>query len=448
MAEVASPFSLYPQPPAPAAGGLLSGDPSKIVGIANALNQNALQQQQIRAGQGIEQLYNGAVGPDGTVDNALVMSRAPTLGVRAPEVVSTLQAQQGQRIANTTAQFEQSAKQNQFVLDGLGTLADKPNVTRDDVNTFVATAARNTGIPSPILNAWVRTLPPGGPALRQALVAQRNLAIGAGPTSSRVQGAPDSSGAPTQITAGQANYEGAGVGANDDVTPKSVKTETIRAPGISTALPPGETGLMEDSGKRFSALRATAGSSPQNHADLSNLLHDSRILGNIQGPTVEIEKRLNTLSQRLGVGTFSMDKGQVAAAESYDKIVSQLASNQQKQMSDAGLHIAQSMNPTLAMSTVGREGVINMLRGNQDALDRIRTEANKAKVPAGQYDRWMQDFGQKLDVRVFQFNRMNRGQQQKFLLTMDPAEVPKFEEAYKFASDKERQWVDPLKKAE
>jgi hypothetical protein len=420
----------------------MAGDPSKIVGIANAINQNVLQQQQIRAGQGIEKLYDGAVGPDGTVDNALLLRRAPTLGVRAPEVVTQLQGQEGQRIANTTAKFEQAVKQNQFVLDGLGTLADKPNVTRDDVNTFVVTAARNTGIPSAMLNAWVRTLPPGGAALKQALVAQRNMAIGAGPTATRVQGAPDTGGAPTSITAGQANYEGAGVGSDAPIVPNVVKAETIR-PGIATALPPGEGSLMEDSAKRFSALRATAGASPQNHADMANLLHDSRILGNIQGPTVEIEKRLNTLSQRLGVGTFSMDKGQVAAAESFDKIVSQLASNQQKQMSDAGLHIAQSMNPTLAMSTVGREGVINMLRGNQDALDRIRTEAHKAKVPAGQYDRWMQDFGQGLDVRVFQFNRMNRDQQQKFLSSMPPDEIPAFEQKYKTAIDKN--WVDPLK---
>lgn len=381
----------------------MAGDPSKIVGIANALNQNVLQQQQIRAGQGVERLYDGAIRPDGTVDNALLMSRAPTLGVKGPEVVTQLQHQQGQRLQNASAQTLHATTL-------YGALANLEKPSASDVHNISATiAATMPDVPPAVISNLAKTILRDPDGIKHGAALLQNIAIGPQGLATRNEAPPSEGGAKQSAPLGTLNLQGT----------------------LPTGLPPGEQTIMEASAKRYEALRGTAASSPQVHADLSNLLHDSKILGTIAGPTVEMEKRANALAQRIGIKdgiTLGADKQ--AAAESFGKIVNQMSSNQQRQMSDAGLHVSEASNPSLMMSQVGREGVIGMLRGNQDALDRLRIEASKAKIPAAKYDEWVGEFGRNYDVRVFQFNRMDKDQKQKFLDAMSPADAAKFGARY------------------
>ena len=105
------PSALYPQPPQ-ANQGLLSGDPLKLIGALQGIQNLGLQRQQLPA-----------------------LAQQPAAAL------------QGQNISNATAQFEQEAKQNQWLNDNWGAMADKKGLGAEDVYNFAAQAAR-AGVPA------------------------------------------------------------------------------------------------------------------------------------------------------------------------------------------------------------------------------------------------------------------------------------------------------------
>src|SRR5262249_426391 len=158
---------------------------------------------------------------------------------------------------------------------------------------------------------------------------------------------------------------------------------------------------------RAEKLQATAGTSPQYHTDLENLRTLSKDI-DIAGPTAEAEKKLNQLASRLGL-SLTVKPDQPGKAEEFDKIPNQITLNQSPLFpgSDASLHTVVGANPSLSMSKIGREGVISMLQGNQDAIDTARKAWLRARAPgdvrAQDFDVFMERMGQELDPRVFQF---------------------------------------------
>jgi hypothetical protein len=384
--------SLYPQPAQPSQN-LLSGDPSKVIGIVNALNQ--------------QKLFN-ATYP--------AVSEQPAAAL------------QGQDISNVSAQNKQNEDAAQIVAHHLGTLPDNAK-PEDFYRMKAAIRAIHPNIPASTINtvADVALREPSG--LKNGIATLRTMGISPEAMVSRVQGPPSGSGAPTTVPV----------------------TSAVRTGAMETGLAPGEAGLSESAAGRAAKLQSTASSSPQYHADLENLKADSKILDNLGGPTFETEKKLNQLASRLGGFGITMTPEQLKAGESFDKIANQISLNQSQSFhgSDAGLHTVVGANPSTSMSKFGREGVIDMLHGNQDAIDVTRkawlaARANGAKP--GDYDLFAERMGQEIDPRVFQFNRLNRDNQQKFLSQMDPGDLKDFEDKFKNAVSKK--WVKPLKGAD
>jgi hypothetical protein len=427
--------ALYPQPPKQG-DSLLSGDPSKIIGLVGAINQNKLFEQIYKAREGIGEAYKNAVGDDGTVDHAALMRGAAGAGFLAPDAVTAAQAQQQQRVATDTALFEQFAKQHDFTARGFAALRQKGDkLTPEDVHNWAVTMSRNTdsrAIPSNIISAMHKAIlkDPGG--LLSGVNTVANMVMGPTAAATQIEGPPGEGGATTSVPIGAIGYGTKG---------------TI--PGtITKTLPPGEAGTLEASATRAANLQATASTTAQYHADLENLKQDSKILDNLGGPTVDAEKKLNQLSQRLGGFGVTMTGDQLKALESFDKIANQISLNQAAHMAgtDAGRMMSVGANPNSGMSRYGREGVIDMLQGNQDAIDRTRNlwlAARANGAPANSHDLFVNRLSQVLDPRVFQFNRLNRENQQKFLNQIDPSELPDFEKKYQYAID--QKWVKPLK---
>lgn len=393
---------------------------------------NALQQFQANRAVGEETqraIKDGKFDPTAALRG---IAGRPDAALAAPEATSRVLSQQGQGISNTTAQYEQDKAQTAQLHDLWGAMADKPKLTGEDLNNWVVGTARRSGIPAAKILDFMGSVQahPGG--LAQSAKDSRALSIGSAGTIAPEQGPPETgTGAPTVIRRGAANQGPMG--------------------GFPVAQPAGEPEAQQSSAARGAALRATAGTSPQIHTDLENLKHESRVLGDFSGPTSEAEKKLNSLSQRVFGAGITLSKDQLAAADSFDKIVSQIATNQSKTLhgSDASLSAIQHANPNLQMSAAGRDMVIDMLHGNQDAIDVTRkawADARAKGVPMHNHDDFMEQFSRVLDPRVFQFNRLSRENQQKFLSQMDPAEVGDFEQKYQAAID--RSWVKPLKKAQ
>jgi hypothetical protein len=421
--SVPNPLALYPTPPAPAAGAM---NPLQAVGLANALTGLQSNQQALAARQATGEAFRGALRDDGSIDQgalAASLRASPAAAYSLPEVA-------GLALNQATAQTDLDAKRNQFILDSVGATANDPNLNADKVRSLGVTLARNLRIPSAMINDWLDNLPKGKEALRAKLIQFRNMATGSANLSTPT---------PTGITP-----EGAPISA-----PRDVYNYRTAGGGIQGGLAPGEQGLSESAAGRAAALQATASTSPQYRADLANLKQMSRVL-DIGGPTVKYEKPLAQVAQRFGLpSTLSPD--QLKASEEFDKLANTIALNQGKALggTDAARVLSVGATPSSGMSRFGREGVIDILAGNQDFIDRARDawlESRSNGTPASLHDVFMHRFGKTYDVRTFQFAKLDRQNQQKFLDQLDAAEVPAFERSYQEAQ--KRGWVPPLKAAQ
>jgi hypothetical protein len=398
MGDIPAPaYPSYPSyQPAQNSGNALINDPAKVIGLVSTLQDYRLKQQQFNA---------LAQQPQATLDRT--------------------------NIDNQTAMMGQQAAASKAVAGLIGGyLAGIPNPTADDVRGAKALAARslpNIATQYPDIITAVGDVPlqhPKGIKFGSGVLLNSQLSPEG--ASNLVEGPPNpTTGAARKMTVPESNLTG----------------------GRDVSLAPGEEDLAKGAAERAAKLQATASTSPQYHADLENLRQESKVLGNVGGPTTDTEKKINQLLSRFGVeGT--MTKEQLGAAESFAKIANQISLNQSTLFhgSDAGLHTVVSANPSLEQSRYGREGIIDMLHGNQDVVDVVRrawlaARANGAALK--DHDLFMDRIGQEIDPRVFQFNRLSRDNQQKFLLQMDPADLKEFEDKYKAATV--RKWVKPLK---
>lgn len=399
---------LYPQPPQqqPQGSSLLS-NPAQAVGIMNGLQEYGIRNQQ------------------------------------APALVQQPQAQLDQvRTAIQTARQIQQAEAQHRVAAGLGAMIPD-GAKSDDVHSAAAYFARsNPDITSqypdmiPAAADLILQHPKGIAAGRSILL---NSALSPGEASGRVAGPPTAGGAPTTISVPQANLGG--------------------SRGIVTGQPVGEETTQTGSAQAALRLENTGATSAQYHADLENLKQDSEVLDNLGGPTIDVERKLNALTTRLGNFGVTMTPEQMKAADSFSKIANQISLNQASAMAgtDAGRDMTLHANPSMEATRYGRDGVIDMLQGNQDAVDTTRKlwfQAKKNGAPASSYHDFVNTLGgeplnksgAKFDPRVFQFNRMSRDNQQKFLGQVGPENIGQFESNYKEAIA--RGWVKPLKKAD
>lgn len=423
---------LYPKAPTPTPG--LLSDPSKILGLIGQANQNALFQQTFGARKAIGEAYQNAIQPDGSIDTPTLMREIksrPDAGFMAGEASGGALTRQGQQIQNATALFEQQAKQNQFVVNGLGSLADKPNPTMEDVRHFVVTAARNTGIPAQMLTSWASTLPRDPAKLKDALVTFRNLATGSAGLSAAAPGGITPEGAPLVIPQGQFNYKAAG--ANGPAAPAGAPA---RPAGIQTALSPSAAAAAPIVGAASASagvrLREAADMGPQAKAMLGNLEEDMKKF--TSGPAADwtrVGKAWTNRNVPLPKD-WKFDPESIASQEQFNKQALQLAQQQFATIggtgTDAKFSSAFETNPHETLSHLGNEGIIRMLKGNQDAI----TAKNKAWLNwkshygADSYDEFSADFNRRFDPRTFQFRYMTKPQRQQYVDRMDKNDRGKF----------------------
>ena len=421
MADISS---LYPQAPAAPTNALASAmSPLQMIGAAQGIAHLRAFQSDQASRQATGAAFQGALNPDGSIDQSRLstsLQNDPAAAYGMPETTQKM-------LTQASGQFNLDAARNKFLIDGLGSAANDPNINLGKVQSLAVTMARNLKIPGAHVNNWLDGMPADKPGIQARLTEMRNLAIG-------------SAGLSTPTESG-VNEEGAAITA-----PRDVYNYKTAGGGIPSGLAPGEGGLMESSAGRASALQGTASTSPQYRADLANLKQMSKVL-DIGGPTVAYEKKFGQLAQRFGLpSTLTLD--QLKASEEFDKIANNIALSQGKALggTDATRVLSVGSTPSSSMSRYGREGVISLLEGNQDYVDRAREqwlEARSNNTPASKHDQFMHSFGKNFDVRVFQFNRLDRANKQKFVDTLDRSEIPAFEQSYKNAAA--HGWVDPLR---
>jgi hypothetical protein len=442
MADNGNPLaSLYPQPPGQ--NSLLS-NPQAVVGLVNQLNQNKLFNQTYAAKQAVGQAYQEAIRPDGTTDIPAFMSGVksnPNAAFGAPEAGQDALSQRGQQISNASAQFGLSAGQNNLVMNSLAGLAAKPDLSYGDVQNFVATTARNTGIPSSVLNGWAQSLPRDPTALRHSLVTIGTVAAGTPGMLGRVTGAPNAEGAPTEISPAQAAFagtspsavrtdaQGNALGPNGQPTnaPVSLNRQgqgtnpsqlTPVQPGVQTGVSPGQNEAQRNVG---------AASGAQLASDLTDSANFKRSVYPLEQAIPALE-RLGTSGTGPGSDTFNnvksfiqtlglpgVDAGKIKDYDEANKYLTDFVNQNGNTATNDKLAAAFAGNPSTKISNAASIDVAKSALALRYMKQAQVLEFQKTGLPESQYTKWSSNWVNQQDPRGYGYALMTPDAQQKLI---------------------------------
>lgn len=429
--------ALYPAPPRQEQSNLLSGDPTKIIGLANAL-------QTYSGRQAIGQAYQKAINPEtGEIDTPTLMKEIqsrPDAAWMAGEASQGALARQGQQITNATGQFNLDAAQYQYVTNQLGSLADKKNPTAADVFDVLTKASRATNIPSKRLSDIASNLLSDPKNLSSKLLDLRKQAIGSTGLSGEANLGLTPQGGKKTGTVGQ--FLETTIGGNGG--------NAAQGGGIVTGLSPGQTQASTNVGGASGAasvdLRKAADAAPAVKGMLGNLEED---LNNFTaGPAADwtrVGKAWINRNVPLPEG-MQFDPKSIASQEQFNKQALQLAQQQFQAIggtgTDAKFSSAFETNPHETLSQLGNKGVIRLLKGNQDAIvakNKAWQQYRRVNGPDS-YDDFSEQFNADFDPRVFQFKYTPKDERQKYIDRMDKNDRPQFLQNLHYA--RKQKWTN------
>lgn len=193
------------------------------------------------------------------------------------------------------------------------------------------------------------------------------------------------------------------------------------------------------------ALNQMADSVPARKAALSTM---EQTLGKFEsGPSAEATKELKALAGRFGLTPDSVREG-VAAQEEFTKLGTQIALQQLQTLgtgTDEKLGTAIKANPSTALSKLGNQQIIQLLKGNEDALA-VKNQEWQKWLGSGNgpetYGQFSTQFNKTFDPRVFQSIYMTTDQMKKMVDAMSDPEKKALQTSYNTAV--ERGWIpDP-----
>jgi hypothetical protein len=401
MAEIDT--SIYKQQPA---GGIGAMNPLQILDMAsraqdfqsqNQINQLLRQSIDPATGQPDPNAFRQGLANSGAnrgVQNALT-------GMRQYEVLGQ---QQRQTTADAdTAQINATNAWRNSVYGQIAPLAFKDTITQADLNEAEARAAQippgTNGMDVRKLHQWFAGFnlndQVGTKQRLGTLITQ--LAGPAAGIAERTTGVV--AGQPITGTAGQAVQQAvSGTGAKG--TP----------PGYPTAMAPGYREQRAAGAQRAGELVAAGSAAPGQKTALSQFIYDVDRMDGKMGATLPIERIINTVTQRLAGTGITLNKDELAAADSMEKVTHMLAGQLARSghSSDQYLQNAYGANPNIKMSDLGARGVAGMLTGDA-AANQIKMNAwldHRATDPNADFDLWNRNFNRSWDPRIFQLLEM------------------------------------------
>lgn len=218
------------------------------------------------------------------------------------------------------------------------------------------------------------------------------------------------------------------------------------APGVGAAA----TKTAETSADLGNALTTAANEVPQTRAILDNL--ERTLKDFTPGPGADYKRIAKAFANTVLPESWQkegsiLDPKSVSSQEEFNKLAYNLAQNQFQALggtgTDAKLNSTMHTSPNELMSKNGVQGVIQLLKGNTDALAVKAKAWNAWKKVHGEesYSDFSDDFNQNFNPRVFQFKYVPKTDRQKWYAAMSPEERRSFEEAASYALAKG--WIKP-----
>lgn len=480
--------SSYPtQPQQPNVLGTLGG----VAQFQNLMNQNKLFQQQFQSNLGLSQIYKEAINPQtGELDpNKLqgLMAGPNASGVTLglPQAIQQSQEAHQRNISINSAELANARQHLEAVAGYIAPLIKEgANPTSSDVMSALAHAG-SVGLASPQeLSRIYSTLPrlPNGQidesqikawALQQQLnvmsASERLNALSPSPTlvnngqqTTPIRfpqvGAPSIAGPgvqmqlpPTTPVFNAGSNQPGYLGPTGGGAPQAPQGAPGRAPwqGGSQVASQGGSGFIA-SGPKLGASEAagvTAQNAAQSGVNLNKVAdqvpEQKAILGNLEGalskftagPGADWKKvaaaMVNQNLQSFGFKGFAPDK--IASQEEFTKQASMLAQNQFKQLEGTGtdrqLDSTMSTSPNTALSKMGNQRIIALLKGNADAISAKR-QAWQQWQQAGNgpesYNEFSTAFNKDWDPRAFQLQYLQPKEAKEMLGGMNANEKKDF----------------------
>jgi hypothetical protein len=405
--------SIYPKAPT---NGWSDMGPSGVVGLVNGINQSKLFQQTFDARQGVADAYKNNVSPDGSLDQTGLARDLARSGFGAGEALH-------QGTANAQAQFDLQAKQNQYLRESIGTIADMPNPTKADLARVGVNIARNIrSIPVDAIQTFIDQAPENPRELKKYLGNVKNLAVGPAALMPDTTGTIDPrTGVAPQISRGQATFQNLGVGEGQPV-------------GRVTALPPGTQESMQGAAHMYNEATAAAGKYGQRVNPLRQAIPImEKMKETDMGPVSERWNDLKSAAVNLGAGPLlGIDPEKIKDTNELKKYFNQYSSQAAATLgpkTNDGLATAVTSNPNMKMDKLSATELAKVALGvermQQAGVLEFNNLVSLGKRQPSDFGKFMVDWGTKQDPRAFVYDLMTKEQQEKLKKGLPKEELDK-----------------------
>jgi hypothetical protein len=476
----------------PAQAQTMQINPLQLLGQVNQIKQAQLQrqalQQQIGANQAASLAIQGNTDPSGNVNvpGALgALAKNPASAYNLPEVATKLYQMQGAQYGAQNAKLEGVQKQIGYWDSQLGGLLQKGNgVTKGDVVNSLSGGLSSgmissdqavqylkelpqddKDLPGWVQNHWVslqdakqqaglllpqgQTVNTGGQTAfinRDPLTGQVSQAgainntLTPGELAANVDTVDPTTGAHYAITKAQQLAGGGAPGAaptggyNGRL---NAGGQAGTAPGVQTALGPGQQAAMTAQGGTSNTAAQTLHDAAADAPMRLNLLGTARdALSNITtGPGTDWRNTLaSALQSTPGVGDALKAMGvtdptKIASYDEYKKILTNYASSVSGSLgtgTDARLNAAVTGNANPGISNIANEDILT----KTIAAEKMRQAQDYAFQNSGlttdQFNKWQSQWNRAVNPDAFAFTSMTPAQQQSFIKRQSPQQLAKF----------------------
>lgn len=456
-------------------------DIGKLVGTADAA-------QNFQGRSAIGDIYQQATRPDGTIDPAILGRLGPKAGVFAPQIAAQAQErQQGQQAID--AKKMDNLRQWWQTLDS----SIYPHLNDDDPSLHkkvMSSIYSLIGHPDSELNGGIfnpklavqtaqefygpdgKPLPPAEIRKKLAGFHSRvldHLAQSEKVTGGYVQegqivlgpnGKPLPPGSPIEMTRngailydatrprnsapgapGQGVPPGAAPAGSGSAVPSLGGSIPVIASGVAPQVQTGLTQTAAAASDAATGLSRSALDAPNRKAIIANLENTIEKFepGSKADWALEMKKFAN---RNVLPKSMQFDPEAIASQEEFIKQATVLAQQQFATLGGTGSNeqfgSAFKSNPNELMSKMGIKGVLQVLKGNEDATQKMH-EMWQQEVAGGrnpsEFFRWRSDINKHFNPRVFQAEYMTSDERKKLLAGLSDTEKKKFASDIRWARD-------------
>lgn len=448
-----------------------------VLGTQNAQIQNQLLQRNLSGQQALQGALSDATDPvTGQIDtNKLVGGLRGTPGANLmPDAIQQGQHIVGGNITNqgaaqglNTAQIATLGQSYGATLQGGGAFGRKEAIA--GISAAVLAKQMDPIVGNTLLHQMPRT-DAGAKAWANSLFLRTM------PSASNAQPADvdPATGRPITLTAGQVftkavnampPTDASGNALNPDGTPTSAnlnqKTGIVTPPaarpapmGYPSGLAPGQASSADISAQgaatQAAAFERQANSAPEIKADIENAQAklDKIATGPLADKIYKAKSGVNELVDASGLPLPGWDKEGVANLEEFRKLAQNIAVRQFSVLggtgTDSQLSAVTGANPGTALSNLTNKQMLQMLQGNQDAIQAKTTAwrqyQKQAGATAANFNTFSEDFNNHFAPRAFQFVHMTPGERKDMVKNMTPVEKGQLNTALQTAMD--RGWIN------